>query len=281
MANKKTNSKKTTKKSNLTSSKKTSSNRKKTVNSKKKVTNSKKTVNTKKKVLKPIEKVEEKKIIKLVPSKISIYLLIVGILLCLSLILAVSYSAFEIDSKQGQANEITVGCFTINFIDSGTSNSHTNLSITNSYPISTEAAIAKNPYKFTITNICDYTARTTIAINVLKTSSISALATSQGKTIGDMLNIAFKEGTGSVSAPVTLSSLNTGTIRANDTATDVSYILRVEDLEKNVSKTYSIWMWVPESINDVEVGNEAQGLTLYSTVDVYSQAVTSTSANNG
>ena len=131
MANKKSNTKKTPAK------KKTSSAKKITTN-KKKVSTKKKTTTPKVEVKKEVKKVVRTKI---VPSKISIYLLIVGILLCLSLILAVSYSAFEIDSKQGQANEITVGCFTINFVDSGTSNSYTNLSITNSYPMSTESAI--------------------------------------------------------------------------------------------------------------------------------------------
>ena len=236
---------------------------------KKKTTTSKK-VTTKKTT--SSKKVDTKKI-KIVPNKITVYLLIVSLLLSLSLILGLSYAVFQIDVTQSQANEIEVGCFTIDFEDSGTSNTYTNLSLTNSYPISTQTALSKTPYTFKITNTCDYIARATIAINVLNTSTISSLAQSQNKEIGDMLFVAIKEGNNSVSAPVQLSSLEEGTIRANDTDTDVSYILKTDFLEKNQPKNYSIWMWVPEEINGVEVGNEAQNLTLYSKVDVYSQAI--------
>ena len=226
---------------------------------------------TTKKVLK--KQIDEYKDIRMIPRHIAIYLLVVGVLLCLSLILGVSYSIYQVDNTQSESNQITVGCFTINFEDSGTSNTYTNLSITNSYPISTQTALAKTPYTFKVTNTCDYVAKADIAINVLKTSSVTNLATQQGKTIGDMLVTAIKEGNNAISTPVQLSSLTEGTIRTGDTETDVSYILRTEYLEKNQPKTYSLWIWVPEEINGVEVGNEAQGLTLYSKVDVYSEAI--------
>ena len=211
--------------------------------------------------------------IRFIPRNVAIYLLVVGILLSLSLVLGVSYSIFQVDNTQHESNQITVGCFTIDFEDSGTSNSYTDISLTNSYPLSTEKALNKTPYTFKITNTCDYVAKTDIALNVLRTSSITNVARQQGKTIGDLLVVALKEGSGSVSTPVQLSSLDEGTIRSGDTETDISYILRTEQMEKHDSKTYNIWVWVPEEINGVEIGNEAQALTLYSKVDIYSQAI--------
>ena len=225
--------------------------------------------------VKKIEPVKEitKKEIQLIPKKISICLLVVGILFALSIILGYTYSIYQIDKIQPVANEITVGCFTINFEDSGTSNSYTNFSLTNSYPIDDEEAMSLTPYKFKITNVCNYTAKTDIAINVLKTSSISQLATNQGKVIGDMVNVAIQEGSKGVSVPIKLSSFNEGVIRSNDTVTDKRYIIRTDYLQGQESRTYNIWMWVPESINNVEVENEAQGLTLYAKVDINSTAV--------
>ena len=225
-----------------------------------------------------MEKKKSKKMeineVRMIPRNVTIYLLSVGVLLCLSLILGVSYSIFQVDTTQQESNQISVGCFTIEFEDSGTSNTYTNISLTNSYPLSTESALTKTPYTFKITNTCDYIAITDIALNVLKTSSVTNVARQQGKEIGDMLFVAIKEGNSAISSPVQLSTLDEGTIRSGDTETDVSYILRTENLEKNDPKTYSIWVWVPEEIDGVEVGNEAQALTLYSKIDVYSLAVT-------
>ena len=210
----------------------------------------------------------------LMPKKVTIYLLVVGILLSLSLILGYTYSIYQIDKKQSTVNEIHVGCFTINFEDSGTdSTTYTDLSITNSYPLTTEEAMAKTPYKFRITNVCNYVSKTDISINVLKTSSISQMAINQGKTIGDMVDVSIQEGTRAASVPINLSSFDEGTIRSEDNETDVSYLIRTDFLDAGESKTFNIWMWVPKSINDVNIGNEAQGLTLYAKVDVLSTAV--------
>ena len=208
-------------------------------------------------------------------KKYGIALLIIGIMLCGSLVLGTSYSMYQLDAQQQQSNQIAVGCFTLTFEDSGTnSNTYTNISLTNSYPISRQTALTKTPYKFKITNNCDYVAKTTVAVNVLKTSSVSQAAQNAHKTVADYVNIAFQDGNGEVSESMLMSSLPAGTIRTGDNVTQNSYVI-IDGiyLEKDASKTYSLWMWVPETINNTPVGNDAQSLTLYSKIDVYSEAV--------
>ena len=84
-------------------------------------------------------------------------LLIIGILLCLSIILGISYAYWKLVLQQKDSNVITSDCFSITFTDEN------DISLEQAYPLNKEEMISylktATPYHFTITNKCDSVAR--------------------------------------------------------------------------------------------------------------------------
>ena len=103
---------------------------------------------------------------------------IVGFLLILSLALGLSYASYLVDKTQSNNNEITFGCFNLDVTQQTnplTSELY-NINLVNSFPMSDAQGTSKTPYVVTVTNNCTtntYDTETVIAINVLKTNTIS------------------------------------------------------------------------------------------------------------
>ena len=58
-----------------------------------------------------------------------------------------SYSLWNATHTSNLSNNLSIGCFSIDFTESGS-----NINLTNAYPISDAKGLTKTPYTFTITN---------------------------------------------------------------------------------------------------------------------------------
>src|SRR5574344_2558779 len=181
-------------------------------------------------------------------KKYKILLLSLAIMLCLSIVAGTSYSLWSSTYTQSTSNKIAICCFTIDF-----SEARTNINLANTYPISDAKGLAKTPYTFTISNTCTITSQTNISVDVLNTSTMSS----------GYIKAAIKEGSGDAVVKGLLNTLSAGTIASGDTETKESWILNTITLAPNETKTYSIYMWVGETI-----GNDAQGKTLNAKINV-------------
>src|SRR5574344_1724569 len=181
-----------------------------------------------------------------------ISLLVITLLLVSSLLAGTSYSLWTSTHTQTTTNAVNIGCFTLNFTESGS-----NIKFPNAYPISDAKGLQTTPYEFTITNTCTIASSTSIAINMQSSSTMDS----------SYLNVAYEEGSNAVSTPVLLSSLATGEVASGDTGTKTSYILKNVTIGASLSKTYKIWLYIPETI-----GNDAQGKTFNAKVSIANYA---------
>src|SRR5574344_1709044 len=194
-------------------------------------------------------------------KKYKILLLSLAIMLCLSIVAGTSYSLWSSTYTQSTSNKIAIGCFTIDFSEAGT-----NINLANTYPISDAKGLAKTPYTFTVSNTCTITSQTNIAVDVLNTSTMSS----------GYIKAAIKEGSGNAVVKGLLNTLSAGTIASGDTETKESWILDTITLKPNETKTYSIYMWVGETIN-----NDAQGKTLNAKINVSDYAAKTLTYTDG
>lgn len=167
-----------------------------------------------------------------------ISLVILGVLLCSSILIGTSYSLWTVSSTQTTANTLNSGCFTFTFTEGSN-----NINLTNSYPISDASGLVKTPYTFTIKNDCTIDANTSISLDTINTSTLSR----------SYLKVGIKSS--SESSPTTgiISTYTAGTVTDSSTMSD-AYIIKTDTLTAGSSKSYSIWLWIDES-----VGNAAQG----------------------
>ena len=184
-----------------------------------------------------------------------ILLMVISLLLVVTITIGTSYSLWKKVEVQTNENIVNSTCYEITFEESS------NINLKNAMPISDASGLKKTPYTFTIKNTCNTDSKTTIALNVKNTStmSTSAIKTSIKST---------PENTNST--PVLLTSLSTATIGSSDTTTKESYIITTDTIRAYNSKTYSLYLWMDES-----VGNEEMNKVFNATISVTSEAVAS------
>ena len=193
-------------------------------------------------------------------NKYKVSLLLLAILLCSTMMFGYSYSLWSATHTSTLTNTLSVGCFTIDFSESGS-----NINLTNTYPISDDKGLTKTPYSFTIKNTCTVAANASIAINPLKTSTLDLR----------YVKASYKESNDTSNTTKILNQFTQGTIASDDTISASSYILTTAYLKANASKTYSIWMWLDEN-----AGNDTQGKILNASINVSEQATDTLTYND-
>lgn len=184
-----------------------------------------------------------------------ILLMVISLLLVVAITIGTSYSLWKKVEVQTNENIVNSACYDIAFEESS------NINLKNAMPISDASGLKKTPYTFTIKNTCNTDSKTTIAINVKNTSTMnsSAIKTSIKSTPKN-----------TNSTPVLLTSLNTATIDSSDSTTKESYIITTDTIGAYNSKTFSLYLWMDES-----VGNEEMNKAFNATISVTSEAVES------
>ena len=104
-------------------------------------------------------------------KKISIVSLIIAILLIVSIAIGTSYSLWTTTVHQESTNTIEVGCFRIDFNDTGF-NWGANINLDKAYPITNNAGKLTQPYIFSITNQCSVASSYNVNLETLNTSTL-------------------------------------------------------------------------------------------------------------
>ncbi len=163
-----------------------------------------------------------------------IILMVISILLIGSIIIGTSYSMWVKTAIQKEQNIVNSSCFDIEFTESS------NINLTNAIPISDEAGLKKKPYTFTLKNTCNMNSKVTIALDVLSTSTMSSSAIKTSLTKGN------KSGT-----PTLLTSLDKKA-DVDISGAKEAYILGTDIIGANKSKSYSLYLWMDESVTIAE-----------------------------
>ena len=163
-----------------------------------------------------------------------IILMVISILLIGSIIIGTSYSMWVKTAIQKEQNIVNSSCFDIEFTESS------NINLTNAIPISDEAGLKKKPYTFTLKNTCNMNSKVTIALDVLSTSTMSSSAIKTSLTKGN------KSGT-----PTLLTSLDKKD-EVDISGAKEAYILGTDIIGANKSKSYSLYLWMDESVTVAE-----------------------------
>ena len=163
-----------------------------------------------------------------------IILMVISILLIGSIIIGTSYSMWVKTAIQKEQNIVNSSCFDIEFTESSSIN------LASAIPISDEAGLKKKPYTFTLKNTCNMNSKVTIALDVLSTSTMSSSAIKTSLTKGD------KSGT-----PTLLTSLDKKA-EVDISGAKEAYILGTDIIGANNSKSYSLYLWMDESVTVAE-----------------------------
>ena len=163
-----------------------------------------------------------------------IILMVISILLIGSIIIGTSYSMWVKTAVQKEENIVNSSCFDIEFTESS------DINLTNAIPISDEAGLKKKPYTFTLKNTCNNNSKVSIALDVLSTSTMSSSAIKTSLTKGD------KSG-----RPKLLTSLDKKA-EVDISGAKEAYILGTDIIGANKSKSYSLYLWMDESVTIAE-----------------------------
>ena len=163
-----------------------------------------------------------------------IILMVISILLIGSIIIGTSYSMWVKTAVQKEENIVNSSCFDIEFTESSSIN------LASAIPISDEAGLKKKPYTFTLKNTCNMNSKVTIALDVLSTSTMSSSAIKTSLTKGN------KSGT-----PALLTSLDKKA-EVDISGAKETYILGTDIIGANKSKSYSLYLWMDESVTVAE-----------------------------
>ena len=163
-----------------------------------------------------------------------IILMVISILLIGSIIIGTSYSMWVKTAIQKEENLINSSCFDIEFSESS------NINLVNAIPISDEAGLKETPYTFTLKNTCNMNSKVTIALDVLNTSTMSSGAIKTSLVKGN------KSGT-----PTLLTSLDKKA-EVDISGAKEAYILGTDIIGANKSKSYSLYLWMDESVTVAE-----------------------------
>lgn len=188
----------------------------------------------------------------MINNKYYILLLVITVLLVVSVITGTSYSLWVVTEEQTGSNVIETGCFEISITE------NSNLSLTNTYPISDASGLRKTPYSVTVKNTCTINSQLDIWLNPMATSSMSV----------DAIKVAYGE-KGNIGSPVLLNTLNDikSTVAPSDSTYSHVYELISTTLAPDATKTYEVYMWM-----DINATNDEMGKTFNSKIIVNNRA---------
>ena len=170
-------------------------------------------------------------------KKHKVTLLVVGILLSLSLIIASSYAYYIFSISQSSTNVVRADCFEMTYSDSNAIN------ITDGISLTDAEANDLTPYTFTITNVCNVAMEYNINIETLNTST---------------LNLNYVAARLDSEDKVVL-----GTVTDNDSSvivnTNISSSKTIYNglLRHGESKTHNLRLWIDESATVEQSANKS------------------------
>lgn len=162
----------------------------------------------------------------------------IGGIICLFLVIGVSFALWQLTLNQTGENIVTTGCFKVVFEEGG----NNGINLSNAYPISDIEGNSYEPYTFTIKNECSETVKyfvnletTTKEAKILPEQYIKASLIEQEKV-------------------VFLDTLKDSYRNTEKVITDASnaYKLTVGKLEGNEEKTYHLRLWLDESTPPID-----------------------------
>ncbi len=149
------------------------------------------------------------------------------ILLILITVISTSFALWQLVISQTEKNIVTSGCFKVTYQDNNSP-----ISMESASPTADSVGLTQTPYTFTITNVCDNYASYQVNLEVLSTTTFLH---------NESIKIAFQDRN-----PEILSNRSVADITV-DGATD-SYMLETGYLNHGESKTFSLKMWLDESL---------------------------------
>ena len=149
------------------------------------------------------------------------------ILLILVTVIGTSFALWQLAISQTEKNIVTSGCFKVTYQDSSSP-----ISMESASPIADNVGLTQTPYTFTITNVCDNYASYQVNLETLSTTNFLH---------HESIKIAFQDRNPEVLSNMTLADVTI------DGATS-SYILERGYLNHGESKTFSLKMWLDESL---------------------------------
>lgn len=143
------------------------------------------------------------------------------------LVIGIGYVLWNLVERTYAINVIRTGCFETTF-----SNSNSEISLINAYPISDNEGLSTNAYTFTIDNTCSLNASYIVNLDTLDNTDLPL----------DSIKISVNSET-----PISLTSLDS----ANKTITNSidSRKLIKGSLTTGENATYSIKLWIDEEAN--------------------------------
>ena len=162
-------------------------------------------------------------------------LLTTGILIAIGIIIGVSYAWWSHVVSQEGINTIESTCLEIKLTDQNP------ISLTNAYPITDAEARILTPYTFTITNTCTTTVEYDVNLDIME---------SKVNNIDNRLNseyVAVEFNGGEKKLLNTYESVETSYPGSDYTPVEARYLTSGE-LSANESKTYTIKLWMDESV---------------------------------
>ena len=170
-------------------------------------------------------------------KKHKITLIVVGILLCLSLVIASSYAYYVFSVSQSGTNVVRSDCFEITYSDSNAIN------ITDTIPLTDKEAEELTPYTFTINNICNSVMEYNVNIETLNTSTI------------DLNAIATKIDTKAKKVLGTVENNDSSVIVNNNISSSKTVFTGI--IKGGESKTHNLRLWVDESATIEQSANKS------------------------
>ena len=174
-------------------------------------------------------------------SSIRIVLLIViGLMLMGSIAIGISYSFWKSTTSQKSTNKITSSCLDITLSDTSGA-----INLQNAYPLTDAEAADLTPYQFKITNNCE----TNIIFNI----NLEVMGM-DNKLNSNYVALSFNEGNKEILGNKT--SVTPTYKDDNYTAVEAYNLINNVLLNKNEEKTYTLKLWINESVTTNDAMNK-------------------------
>ena len=164
-------------------------------------------------------------------------LIISGILLCLTLIIEISYAWWTSIAEQTTSNRVASNCLKLELTDDTSS-----ISIDNGYPITDVEARTLTPYTFTVRNTCNTSVLYNVELDIIETKNAS------GEDIrlrSEYIAVSFDGATKQMLS--TLENITPSYTKSDYKAVEARKLTSGK-LNANEIKTYTIKLWIDEHV---------------------------------
>lgn len=180
-------------------------------------------------------------------TRYKIMLTILGVAIICALFIVQSYALWTYTAVQEKNNEMTTGCFKIEFKEGGNS-----INLTNTYPVSDSIGLSQTPYSFTISNTCTINTNYTVLLNTINTNT---MADSKIKfAIHNVANTKPTTGINLGTHEGNVNNINKETSDLNISNLSKSINIMSGNISAGSSVTINLYLWI-----DQASGNEVMG----------------------